>query len=398
MTDGTEISETIQLPAEEDRAYARHLIDIAADMVISVDGRRLVNLFNKKAEEVYGYTEAEMLGQPITRLYDDPTEYDRVGALLRQQGRYTGEITSRKKNGEIFPVFITAILLHDSAGRVIGSVGYSRDLTAEKKAAAVEREYLAMLGEEKLKREVENITRHDMKSPLNSVIGFADLLLEDDTLEEAHKEIVRIIYNSGMKALRTVNLSLDLLKIEQGVYVPDPQVVRLLPVLLDVQTDHANMIRNKRVSVVFLLHDQPQETEQLRAQRADWLVLGEEIMCYNIFANLLKNAIEAAPPGSTITCRLSFEEGGAGQIRVVLHNQGAVPEKIRDRFFEKSATAGKKGGTGLGTYSALRLTQTLGGQISMESDSAHGTTLTVILPKPPPGMAPVPSRRGTLAP
>ncbi|MBF0162332.1 MAG: PAS domain-containing sensor histidine kinase [Magnetococcales bacterium] len=374
----------------DEGTYNRHLIDIAADMVVSVNRERLVNLFNKKAEEVYGYTASEILGQPITRLYDNLEEYQTVGALLQQQGRYVGEVTGRKKNGESFPVFITAILLHNAEGAVIGSVGYSRDLTAEKKAAALEREYIAMLGEEKLKKEVEHITRHDMKSPLNSIIGFADLLLHEETLGEEHREIAQIIYNSGMKALRMVNLSLDLLKIEQGRYTPTPEPVKLLPVLLDVQTDHANLLRGKRLTVTLRLNDTPCSLAEAQAQKQAWVVLGEETMCYNIFANLFKNATEASPPDSVIALRLCSTPE---RVALSIHNQGAVPSAIRDHFFEKSVTFGKKDGTGLGTYSARQLTITLGGEIELESTEEEGTTLTVTLPAASPEAIEMASRR-----
>ncbi|MBF0462824.1 MAG: PAS domain-containing sensor histidine kinase [Magnetococcales bacterium] len=369
----------------DERAYAHHLIDIAADMVVSVDDNRRINLFNKTAEQVYGYTAEEMLGQPITPLYDNPEEYQAIGEQMRTTGRFAGEITGRKKNGERFPVFVTAILLRNPAGEVIGSVGYSRDLTAEKKAAAVEREYIAMLGEEKLKKEVENITRHDMKSPLSSIIGFADLLLEDKTLGDEHKQLIKIIYNSGIKALRMVNLSLDLLKIEQGVYPLAPQKVRLVPILLDMLTDNATSLRTKRLSVVFLVNDVPCRAEQLPEEQGTLAVLGEEIMCYNILANLFKNAVEASPPDQPITLAVTDTPSAPDHITIAIHNMGTVPVEIRDRFFEKYATAGKRGGTGLGTYSAQLLTRTLGGRISMETAAETGTTLTVVLLKAQPG-------------
>ena len=368
----------------DEREYARYLIDIAADMIVSVDAERRIKLFNKTAETVYGYTADEMVGQPITAMYDNPEEYKAIGEQMRRDGRFVGEIVGRKKNGDRFPVFVTAVLLHNTDGVVIGSVGYSRDLTADKKAAAVEREYIAMLGEEKLKKEVEHITRHDMKSPLSSVIGFADLLLGDETLAEEHKQLIRIIYNSGVKALRMVNLSLDLLKIERGVYPLDPQSVRLVPIFLDMQNDNLSLLRSKRLSVVFLIQTIPHNAEQLQAQSGRLVVLGEEIMCYNIFANLFKNAVEAAPPGTPITIRVECPPD-PGHITIAIHNAGAVPVEIRDHFFEKYATASKKGGTGLGTYSAQRLTETLGGRITMETAEATGTTVTVTLPRASPG-------------
>ncbi|MBF0116868.1 MAG: PAS domain S-box protein [Magnetococcales bacterium] len=379
MTNATYPLPVIDDPVADDREYARYLIDIAADMIVSVDAGRRIKLFNKTAEAVYGYSAAEMIGQSITLLYANPQEYAQVGQLLQSQGRFTGEVTGLKKSGEQFPVLITATLLRNTHGEVVGSVGYSRDLTAEKKAAALEREYIAMLGEEKLKKEVEHITRHDMKSPLSTIIGFADLMLHEQELSDEQKESIHIIYNAGIKALRMVNLSLDLLKIERGEYPLDAKEVKLTPIFVDIQIDNATLLKVRRLQVVYTIDGTNYTLEELQQANLPLVVQGEEIMCYNIFANLFKNAVEAAPAESMVSIGMDHTTM-AGFIMIAIHNMGMVPEEIRDRFFEKYATAGKKGGTGLGTYSAQRLTETLGGCIRMQTAPLAGTTVTVCLP------------------
>ena len=65
---------------------------------------------------------------------------------------------------------------------------------------------------------------------------------------------------------------------------------------------------------------------------------------------------------------------------IVVHNEGPVPLEIRERFFDKYVTHGKKNGTGLGTYSAKLITTTLHGFIAMESSDEAGTNITVRLP------------------
>ena len=115
----------------------------------------------------------------------------------------------------------------------------------------------------------------------------------------------------------------------------------------------------------------------LPASTADTFIINtEELLFYSMLSNLVRNAIEAAPAGSKVL--LSFRDGDAGVIAV--HNEGAIPEKIRYRFFEKFATAGKPGGTGLGAYSAKLIAKTLGGTISFETSEKAGTTITVRLP------------------
>lgn len=96
-----------------------------------------------------------------------------------------------------------------------------------------------------------------------------------------------------------------------------------------------------------------------------------------MLGNLARNAVEASPPGSTAS--ISLRDGGAAIIAI--HNEGAIPANIRERFFEKFATAGKKGGTGLGAYSARLIATTLGGTIAHTSSERDGTTITVTLPR-----------------
>jgi CheY-like chemotaxis protein len=134
-------------------------------------------------------------------------------------------------------------------------------------------------------------------------------------------------------------------------------------------------------------------------------VRGEELLCYSIVANLAKNAVEAAPEGSTVTLALSHGSLRGDDGRVLrIHNLGAVPEAIRPRFFEKYTTHGKEHGTGLGAYSAWLMARVQGGELQMDTDDDAGTTLTLWLPAAvdapaaaPPLQAP-PARQGEAVP
>ena len=108
------------------------------------------------------------------------------------------------------------------------------------------------------------------------------------------------------------------------------------------------------------------------------MILGEKLLCYSLFANLIKNAAEASPRKQVLT--ISFEQQEKMSM-VAIHNMGCVPEQIRDTFFDKYTTSGKTHGTGLGTYSARLITETQNGEISMNSSEEAGTTITVSLPK-----------------
>ena len=83
------------------------------------------------------------------------------------------------------------------------------------------------------------------------------------------------------------------------------------------------------------------------------------------------------PEKETITISLTEKIN----FQIDIHNIGMIPDDIRSRFFDKYITSGKKRGTGLGTYSALVIARSHGGNITFETSKQQGTTLSVTLPK-----------------
>jgi PAS domain S-box-containing protein len=215
----------------------------------------------------------------------------------------------------------------------------------------------------RLREEVERMSRHDLKTPINSVIAMSRLLREDGRLGREDDELLGSIERAGYRVLNMVNLSLDLFRMEQGSYGFRPRPVDLAEVARRVTADLQSQADSKGLAV--------------RVQAAGACVAhGEEPLCYSMLANLIKNAIEAAPDDSAVTVRL---EARGDTLFVHVHNAGAVPEAVRPRFFQKYATAGKSGGMGLGSYSARLLARVQQGDISLHTSAAEGTTLTVKL-------------------
>jgi PAS domain S-box-containing protein len=223
-----------------------------------------------------------------------------------------------------------------------------------------------------LRDDVERITRHDLKSPLNGVIGFSSLLLKESSeLTSDQQEMIKLIEQSGFKMLNMINRSLDMYKMEQGIYTCNKQKVDLLPVLQRVLTDLENLLILKEIEVLFTVN------KERIAESSVFMIETEELLIYSLFANLIKNAIEASSTGQQLIIALFDQE----ECRIEIHNKGVVPAEIRKDFFKKYTTAGKVGGTGLGTYSARLITETLGGNISMDSNDNTGTVICIIFPK-----------------
>ncbi|MBK6009311.1 response regulator [Ramlibacter ginsenosidimutans] len=216
----------------------------------------------------------------------------------------------------------------------------------------------------RLREDVERMSRHDLKTPLNSILGASRLLRDEGRLTREQGELVDVVQQAGTRMLEMVNLSLSLFRMETGSYEFRPQSVDLREVLTRVLVDLHAYAEAARVT----LHLQG-------SPRAPTWVRGEEPLAYSILANLVKNAVEATPPGGTVT--LALQPGDP--VVVTVHNPGEVPPAIAQRFFEKYVT-NKSGGTGLGTYSARLMARAQEGDVQVRTGAAEGTTLSVSLP------------------
>ncbi|HIJ82806.1 MAG: hypothetical protein HW380_1103 [Magnetococcales bacterium] len=221
-----------------------------------------------------------------------------------------------------------------------------------------------------LREEVDRIMRHDLKSPLNAIIGFSGLLSTILPMNDEEKKMCQLIHESGYKLLNMINLSLDMFKMEQGTYSFEPKPVEIVGLLEKIFSTNADPMCSKNLAYKIVLDGHP-ATEASR-----FFILGEELLCYSLFNNLVSNALDASPPDQPITVILDHHPGH----RIAIHNQGSIPMEIRDRFFDKYVTFGKAHGTGLGTYSAKLMTEVQGGRIEFATSESNGTTVTIYLP------------------
>jgi signal transduction histidine kinase/CheY-like chemotaxis protein len=215
----------------------------------------------------------------------------------------------------------------------------------------------------RLREDVERMSRHDLKTPLNSILGATRLLRDDSRLTTEQRELVGVLQRSGFRMLEMVNLTLGLFKMETGAYDFRPQAVDLREVVTRVLVDLHSYAEASAVT----LHMEGSD-------RTPVYVRGEELLCYSIAANVVKNAIEAAGPGKRVTVTLMRGE----PVVLAVHNPGEVPAEVASRFFEKYVTSGKSGGTGLGTYSARLMARAQLGDLQLHTDKT-GTTLALTM-------------------
>jgi signal transduction histidine kinase len=218
----------------------------------------------------------------------------------------------------------------------------------------------------RLREEVEHITRHDLKAPLTAIIGFPEVLMGNKNLTPRQRDLIQKIQKTGYRMLEQINCSLDLYRIEQDLYELKSEPILLEILLHRIKAELESLSSNLGINIV------------IKCEK-NTSVMGEALILFSMFSNLIKNALEAAPKNSSVTVSARVES----EHIIEIHNMGAVPVQIRDRFFDKLSTAGKAGGTGLGTYSARLFARTHEGDVEMTTSEESGTLVTIHLPLSP---------------
>ncbi|MEK7804135.1 MAG: histidine kinase dimerization/phospho-acceptor domain-containing protein, partial [Planctomycetota bacterium] len=230
---------------EESLAYLQCTLNDSQDMIITTDREGLAVNCSTGIERILGYTPDDIIGKNVGKLYVNPNERIRlVESLLKEKALCNYETTLRKKNGDPVDVSLTISLLKDKAGHILGTVGISKDITLEKRMREELKrknkeleEFMERLEEkvfertkelERTNKELANANElkgrfianvsHELKTPLHSIIGFAEILLQKTfgDLTDKQQKYLTTIFTSGKHLFHLVNNILDLAKIEAG--------------------------------------------------------------------------------------------------------------------------------------------------------------------------------------
>ena len=279
---------------------------------------------------------------------------DVIDEAARAQGMALGAVDYVAKSTD-------PATLRTRVGNFIRFIEQRRQLQAD---------YDALLEAARRREDAEHTSRHDIKGSLAGIVGMVQSLAEDDSMAPRHVTQLRLVEQTALQVMGMVNLASELYKIESGSFNLKAVPVEVGPLLHRIVELSRSSFHDKGLAIA-VDTDTPVGTEMPKA-------VGDAMLCYSLFQNLIKNACEAAPPGTRVTVTLKDET----PLRVLIHNTGAVPPELRERFFEKFATSGKDDGSGLGTYSARTMARAQNGSVSMQTaDEDNSTTLTVILPR-----------------
>jgi len=346
------------------REYAENIVETVREPLLVLDYELKILSANQSFYDVFKVNPKETIGNFIydlgNRQWDIPNLRLLLEEILPQNAVFNGyevEHDFQDIGRKIILLNARQIFRENLGSHII--LLAMEDITERRQA-------------ENMRDDIERITRHDLKTPLNPIINIPELLLLDANLNSEQIELIQLIRTSGYRLLDIIDSSLSLYKMEQGTYMLSPVSHNLFPLITNIERESSTQLAKKRIKLVRSINGAPVEAGDA------FMVNGEVLLCYTMLANLIKNAIEASQSDEVITVSCNQD---AMWSYIGIHNMGAVPEEIRSCFFDKYVTRGKKTGTGLGTYSASLAARTQKGDISMETSEESGTMITVRLPK-----------------
>ncbi|MDR3278955.1 MAG: response regulator [Synergistaceae bacterium] len=215
---------------------------------------------------------------------------------------------------------------------------------------------------------------HEMRTPLNAIIGLAEITLDACEVQGECEENLIKIYNSGMMLLSLINDILDLSKIESGKFE-----------LVPVEYDTPSLINDTITLNIVRIGSKPIKFNLTVDETLPSRLFGDEMRTKQIFNNILSNAFKYTKEGS-VDWSVSFEQDGESVwlVSSVKDTGIGISEKDAKKLFSNYSQVDMKSnrkieGTGLGLAITKRLTELMDGTITVESEYGKGSTFTVRL-------------------
>lgn len=345
-----------------------------------------IEYINSKVVEILKFEEVQLLGQPITDLIYDRRYKDEwdliVSGISNGKPLEEGTVKMVSKNGRLTPVRMSCSTMkkpsHGESWLVFYIVDISREIDTskelEKRNRELTRENSKLMKESsnfkrisELKTKFLGIASHELKTPLTSIKGYSEILLDTmvDELSPKVKRMIERISRAGDKLHNVVNDMLDVSRIEQNRLRLKPEDLNMAELLIDCRDELQHFLEKRNISSIF---DMPQNLPTY---------YGDKVRMHQVFTNLFSNAVKYSPDNTTITCTVKLQDGC---FHIVIKDQGVgidplEHENIFTPFYEVANTVNHStgvkfmgGGTGLGLSIVKGIIQRHGGEIWVESD------------------------------
>jgi len=359
------------LQAQESELQA--ILGSMSEGVLAVDSQGRLLCLNQSAAELLGLEGTGQVGRPLEEIMRHPELHRLVAEVLAHGEPVVGQL--QLPGPPVRQVQLQATVLQAADGEQLGALVVLRDVTRLRQLENLRRDFVA------------NVS-HELKTPLTSIQGFVEALL-DGALED-REQAERFLKIIAAQTQRLQNLLEDLLSLSRIEQEAETQQIRLeAGPIREVLASAVELCRPKAEEKQIPIHLDCPENLQVPRNAA---LLEQAVV------NLLDNAIKYSPESQPVHLQ-AFQEGQEVVIRVQDHGCGIPPEHL-DRIFERfyrvdKARSRKLGGTGLGLAIVKHIALAHGGRVAVQSQVGQGSTFSIYLPiqSPPDATPRAPARK-----
>jgi PAS domain S-box-containing protein len=368
---------------EESARRLAALVEFSDDAIIgkTVDG--VITSWNRGAERIFGWTEAEATGRHITLIVPEDLRAEEGEVLARIRRDETVdhfETTRVTKDGRRLNISLTVSPIKDANGRVVGASTIARDVTERKSAEAERARLLSQEHAARVEAEAANrakdeflaVLSHELRTPLNAVVGWAKMLHAGEVDPDRRTRALDTIMRNANAQVQLIDDLLDVSRVITGKMRLDVQPVDLKTVVegaLDA-VGPAAAAKAIRLQPVLDPRAGPITGDPGRLQQVVW--------------NLLSNAVKFTPKGGRIQVHLQRVNS---HVEIVVSDTGIgiaaeILPFVFDRFRQADSSSTRSySGLGLGLAVAKHLVELHGGSITAQSaGEGQGATFIVKLP------------------
>ncbi|MBT3991040.1 MAG: PAS domain S-box protein [Rhodospirillaceae bacterium] len=375
---GTVLDTTTQKQVEQ--LYDHVLINLA-DGAVTINTDGIIEYVNPMAEQIFGYSSDEMIGQNVKILMPEPDsgQHDQYLSNYLETGNSSiigvGRLVrALRKDGSVIPVDLNiSERTEDNKTTFFGTV---RDMTERVKAeeALVEAKINAETSD-RVKSEFLANMSHEIRTPLNAILGFSSTMMQHvfgELGHEKYEEYVIDINSSGQHLLALINDILDVSAIEAG----------------KLELEEENLECNEVIDSVLRLISSRAEEQKIEISKNLNLqgcqLKADERRFKQILLNLLSNAVKFTPSGKNIEISVSPPTSQGMEIRIADQGCGMTNDEIDIAMTPFGQVGEKKEtrveGTGLGLPLTKALVEAHDGTLSIESEPNVGTIVIIRLP------------------